>query len=225
MQRHIDFVYASALRQLRDRHLAEDVVQAVFLLLAQKAVKIKPGTFVKGWLFNATRYVASNIRRTEIRRQLREREAAAMRCESASNETGEIVCPHLDNALAALGTKDRTALLMRYFEEMPMLAVGRAMGISEGAAIKRVSRAVQRLRSILASRGIEVAGDAMAGMLGMGLLEKAPAHLVAAASEMGTKAAAAHGSLAGALGGPASELILAPGVGMNHLKGQKRTPG
>jgi RNA polymerase sigma factor (sigma-70 family) len=204
VHRHIDFVYASAVRQLGDRHLAEDVVQAVFLLLARKAAKIKPGTFVKGWLFNATRYVASNTRRAEIRRQLHEREAATKRCESASNETGEVVSPHLDDALAALGAKDRTAVLMRYFEQMPMLAVGRAMGISEGAAIKRVSRAVQRLRSILASRGIEVAGDAMAGMLGMGLVEKAPAHLVVAASEMGTKAAAAHVALAGVLGKTAS---------------------
>ena len=199
VQRHIDFVYASALRQLRDRHLAEDVVQAVFLLLAQKAGKIKPGTFVKGWLFNATRYVASNTRRAEIRRQLREREAAIMRCESASNETGEFVCPHLDDALAALGTKDRTALLMRYFEQMPMLAVGRAMGTSEEAATKRVSRAVQRLRSILASRGVNVAGDAVAGMLGMVPVERAPARLVAAVSEMGAKAAAAHGGVSGAL--------------------------
>jgi RNA polymerase sigma factor (sigma-70 family) len=207
VQRHIDFVYASALRQLGDRHVAEDVVQAVFLLLAQKAAKIKPETFVKGWLFNATRYVASNTRRAEIRRQLREREAATMRCESASNETGEIVCPHLDDALAALGAKDRTAVLMRYFEEMSMLAVGRAMGISEEAAFKRVSRAVQRLRSILGSRGIEVAGDAMAGMLGMGLVEKAPNHLVAAACEMGTKSAATHGTLAGALGKTASRGI------------------
>src|SRR5580700_6417548 len=81
VQRHIDFVYASALRQLRDRQLAEDVVQAVFLLLAQKATKIKPGTFIKGWLFNATRYVASNVRRAEVRRKVREREAAVMRCE------------------------------------------------------------------------------------------------------------------------------------------------
>ena len=207
VQRHIDFVYALALRQLRDPHLAEDVVQAVFLLLARKAAKIKPGTFIKGWLFNATRYVASNVRRTEIRRQLREREAATMRFESTSNQTGETVYPHLDDALAALGAKDRTALLMRYFEQMPMLAVGHVMGISEAAAIKRVSRALQRLRSILATRGIEVPADAMAGMLGIGA-QKAPAHLIAAASQMGAKAAATHGSLTSALARVASRKML-----------------
>src|SRR5580658_2132508 len=102
VQRHIDFVYASALRQLHDRHLAEDVVQAVFLLLAQKAAKIKPGTFIKGWLFNATRYVASNTRRAEIRRQIREREAAAMREEISPDSEREKISPHLDDALAAL---------------------------------------------------------------------------------------------------------------------------
>jgi hypothetical protein len=89
-----------------------------------------------------------------------------------------------------------------------MLAVGSAMGISEQAAIKRVSRAVQRLRSILASRGIEIAGDAMAGMLGIGLVQKAPAHLIAAASEMGSKATAAHGGLANLLAKSASRGML-----------------
>src|SRR5580658_360254 len=67
VERHIDFVYACAVRQVGNRDLAEDVVQAVFLLLSQKAGKMKPGTFIKGWLFNATRYSASNAWRAEAR--------------------------------------------------------------------------------------------------------------------------------------------------------------
>jgi RNA polymerase sigma factor (sigma-70 family) len=208
VERHIDFVYACAVRQVGNRDLAEDVVQAVFLLLSQKGSKIKAGTFIKGWLFNATRYAASNAWRAEARRKNREREAAVMRPEAAvSGQWGQIR-PVLDEALGRLGTKDRTAILMRFFEDMPMVAVGSAMGISEAAAVKRVSRAVGRLRSILARRGIEVANDAMAGVLGMGLMEKAPAHLIAAACDMGTKAAAAHGGVARALTNTASRQML-----------------
>lgn len=199
VERHIDFVYACAVRQVGNRDLAEDVVQAVFLLLSQKGAKIKAGTFIKGWLFTATRYAASNAWRAEARRKNREREAAVMRSEAAVNRQWERIRPVLDEPLERLGTKDRTAILMRFFEDMPMLAVGKAMGISESAAVKRVSRAVGRLRSILARRGIEVADDAMSGVLGMGLIEKAPAHLIAAACEMGTKAAVAHGGVAGTL--------------------------
>jgi RNA polymerase sigma factor (sigma-70 family) len=208
VERHIDFVYACAVRQVGNRDLAEDVVQAVFLLLSQKGAKIKTGTFIKGWLFNATRYAASNAWRAEARRKNREREAAVMRPEAATDGQWGQIRPVLDEALGRLGMKDRTAILMRFFEDMPMAAVGNAMGISEAAAVKRVSRAVGRLRSILARRGIEVAGDAMAGILGMGLMEKAPAHLIAAACEMGTKAAAAHGGVATALTNTASRQML-----------------
>ncbi len=207
VERHIDFVYACAVRQVGNRDLAEDVVQAVFLLLSQKGAKIKTGTFIKGWLFNATRYAASNAWRAEARRKNREREAAVMRSEAATDGHWGQIRPVLDEALGRLGTKDRTAILMRFFEDMPMVAVGSAMGISEAAAVKRVSRAVGRLRSILARRGIEVAGDAMAGVLGMGLMEKAPAHLIAAACEMGTKAAA-HGGVTSALTNTASRQML-----------------
>ena len=43
---------------MRDRHLAEDVTQAVFIVLSQKAGKIRPGTVLSNWLFVTTRYAA-----------------------------------------------------------------------------------------------------------------------------------------------------------------------
>src|SRR6202162_6299292 len=75
VERHIDFVYAAALRQTGDTHIAEDITQAVFLLFAQRAGRLTPETIVKGWLFNTTRYVVANFRRAEARRKLHERKA------------------------------------------------------------------------------------------------------------------------------------------------------
>ncbi len=151
VERHIDFVYTSAIRQAGDRQFAEDVAQAVFLLLAQKAKKIKPGTYVKGWLFNVTRFISRNAHRTEVRLKLREREAATMRCEIAPEQDQPLVSRQLHEALGDLGTNDRNALLMRYFDEAPMLAVGQAMGVSPQAAAKRISRALRRLRRFSAA--------------------------------------------------------------------------
>ena len=79
VKRHVDFVYCSALRQVRDPLLAEDVSQAVFLLLVRKAKSFRPGTVVVSWLFRTTQFVAARALRTEHRRQRREIEAKRQR--------------------------------------------------------------------------------------------------------------------------------------------------
>src|SRR3954469_17213622 len=81
IRRHIDFVYAAARRQLGgDAHTAEDVTQAVFLILLGKAKSVRRGGLV-GWLFQTTRYAAANARKVLERRTGYEREAAAARKE------------------------------------------------------------------------------------------------------------------------------------------------
>src|ERR1700693_6097593 len=105
VERHMYFVYAAALRQTGDPHIAQDITQAVFLLLSQRASRLKPGTVIKGWLFNATRYVVGNARRAEARRKLHEREAAAMRSEIVTEDHWPSIAPHLDDALAGLSEK------------------------------------------------------------------------------------------------------------------------
>src|ERR1700733_4178649 len=75
IEQHIDFVYAAAYRQLKDSNLAEDVTQAVFIILARKAASIRPSSLV-GWLYNTTRHCAQNARRGEIRRRRHEQLAA-----------------------------------------------------------------------------------------------------------------------------------------------------
>ncbi len=140
VERHIDFVYAAALRQTGDTHIAQDITQAVFLLFSERAGRLKPGTLVKGWLFNATRYVVANARRAEARRKIHEREAAAMRSEIVLEDHWPSIAPHLDDALAELSEKDRRVLLLRFFEDLPLAALGQTLGISEYAAQKRVAR-------------------------------------------------------------------------------------
>src|SRR5947207_8447385 len=78
VRRHLDWVYSVALRHVGDPHLAEDVVQSVFVLLARKARDLGPGTLLGGWLFRTTRFVAAHARRTEQRRKSREATAYTM---------------------------------------------------------------------------------------------------------------------------------------------------
>src|SRR6188474_2114112 len=79
VRRHVNFVYAAALRQLNDdAHLAQDVTQVVFVDLARKARTLAGHRVLAGWLFTSTRYAAAKGVRTEQRRRVRELEAHTM---------------------------------------------------------------------------------------------------------------------------------------------------
>ncbi len=192
---HLDWVYSVALRHVGDPHLAEDVVQSVFVLLARKARDLGPGTLVGGWLFRTTRLVAGHARRAEQRRRIREATACTMSLDTTSPDTDEIVwqqlAPHLDQAVAALSEADRSAILLRFYERMPLRQVGEKLGVSEEAAKKRVSRAVEKLREFLDRRGVKLSGVALGAVLAEKTVQTASAALADAVVKISLAAASA----------------------------------
>lgn len=210
VKRHAGAVYASALRQLRDPSLAEEVVQAVFILLARKASSFKPGVVLSGWLFRATQFAANDLLKAEYRRHRRETTAYHMNATEESAATPESeetlwerVSPVLDHCLAKLGETDRHALLLRFFQEKSLAEVGAALGIAEDAARKRVSRAVERLHALLTQSGAEVPADSLSPLLVGRSTNSVPnglaAATIAAAVSKGTSAKASTTSLAGSV--------------------------
>ena len=77
VERHIRWVHSVCARRTRDAHLAEDVTQAVFLLLSQKAARLPAGTSITGWLYRAARLTSSNAMQSQRRRLQRETTYAA----------------------------------------------------------------------------------------------------------------------------------------------------
>src|SRR4051812_31386765 len=149
--RHVDWVYSAARRQLGgDVHLAEDVTQAVFIVLAQRGKRLAENVALGPWLFGVTRYAAANARRAEQRRRRHESRAASMKSEQADNEWNEIA-PVLDDLVARLRPAERQAVFLRFYEKKSHAEVGAALGCSAEAARKRLDGALQTLRERLSA--------------------------------------------------------------------------
>src|SRR6185312_13971745 len=153
VRRHLAWVYSVALRHTGNQALAKDIAQSVFVLLAQKAESLSSGTVLGGWLFRTTRFVGNRALRAETRRKTREETAASMIASTTMPDESQAVWkqlePYLDQAVAALPEADRQAILLRFYEKKPLLEIGQQLGMTEEAAKKRVSRAVQKMRDFL----------------------------------------------------------------------------
>ncbi len=179
VSRHIHLVYSAALRQTRMPQMAEEVTQAVFLILARKAAGIRVGTILPGWLLRTTHYTAANARRLEQRRQNMEREAMQNLPPTGSDTAWEKVAPLLDEGLIKLREKDRNAVALRFFEQKSFKEVGAVMGLTENNARMRVARALERLRKFFVRRGMVLSAMALGSMIGANAVQAAPAGLLA----------------------------------------------
>ncbi len=188
VRRHLNLVYSAALRQVRSPQLAEEVAQSVFADLARSVGKILHGGDASSpktltpWLYAVTRRTAIDVVRKESRRQLREQIAVEMNNMNATANEWTQIEPLLDDAMAALDETDRSAVLLRYFENKSLREVGEALNASEDAAQKRVSRAVERLREFFTKRNVTIGASGLAVLISGNAVQSAPIGLAGAIS-------------------------------------------
>jgi RNA polymerase sigma factor (sigma-70 family) len=190
-RRHADWVYSAALRMVRDHHIAEEVAQAAFLVLARKAARVRNESLTP-WLFGVVRNCSSHALRSRRRRSQHEREAAMMaemkRPEPAADWSQ--IAPLLDESVAKLKAADRQVVLMRYYQRRSVADVAAALKITEAAARKRLTRAVDKLRERLGAKGIVIPVVALGALLTTETTHAAPAGLLTGSATAGSGAIA-----------------------------------
>ncbi|MES2920043.1 MAG: sigma-70 family RNA polymerase sigma factor [Verrucomicrobiota bacterium] len=180
VDRHLGLVYATALRISGDPAAADDISQATFILLEEKADLLKPGGSLASWLYQSAVFKArKHVTKERIRREREAKGAEFMtptQPETAENEWNEIR-PLIDTALESLGEEDRGIMISRHLQQMSLKDAGTVLGISEDAAGKRVARAGVRLRDWFESRGIRCTSDVLGGALGSFAMVSPPQQL------------------------------------------------
>ncbi|HWD92232.1 MAG TPA: sigma-70 family RNA polymerase sigma factor [Verrucomicrobiae bacterium] len=204
VSRHVNLVYSVALRDVQDPYLAEEITQAVFIILARKAESFDSKVVLSGWLCRTVRYTSANALTVQRRRQQREREAYM---QSILNEpepdAWKQIAPVLSGAMSQLAQKDHDAVVLRFFEGKSFQEIGTALGASENAAKKRVAYALEKLRKFFLKHGIASTTATIAVALSTNSVEAAPTALAKTA----TAVAIAKGTVASG-----STLVLVKGA-------------
>ena len=213
VRRHLNLVYSAAFRQVGgDLDKVRDIAQSVFTDLARKAAALSRRRVLSGWLYTSACFAAAKVMRGERRRQAREQEALAMNDLLSPGEPApdwSQLRPVLDDAMHELNEADREAVLLRYFESRQLAEVGSRLGLSENTARMRLERALDKLRLLLAKRGVTSTATALATLLVSQSVTAAPA---------GMAASVAGASLAGVATGGATALTLTKIMTMTKLK-------
>jgi RNA polymerase sigma factor (sigma-70 family) len=181
--RHERWIFAAARRRLNDHHLADDARQAVFLLLAERAVALVGAGVpsVSAWLFQVMIFTCSSIRRTRMR-QARHETATSELPRAEANVADDARMTLLEDTIAQLPPRDREAVVRRFYQCESFAEVGRALGITEEAARKRVTRILRRCRVSLSLEGIDA--RPMALLDGRASLPQAPPYARASAGNL-----------------------------------------
>jgi len=194
--RHINLVYSAALRHVGIAAQAEEITQAVFVILARKSASLREDQILDAWLFETTRLTALSFLRGERRRQFREQEAymQSILQESMPDPVWQQLAPLLDDAMMRLSRRDREAVVLRFFKGRNLGEVAAALNMKEPAAQKRVSRALEKLRKFFSKRGIDSTTAAIAENISAHSVQTAPVALAKAV----TAIALAKGAVASA---------------------------
>jgi RNA polymerase sigma factor (sigma-70 family) len=221
MGRHGPMVLGVCRRVLGDLHAAEDSFQAVFLVLARKAGRLRRPEALPGFLFGVAVRLAHKARAALVRRRLQPTaalpEPADRQPHALDLLSGRELLAALDEEVARLPEVYRLPVLLCVLQERPVDEAARLLGWSVGSVRGRLARGRERLRQRLARRGLDGSSAGLALLAPASISREL---LAAALANLNAPAPAAVAALAArSAPGPAAKavgvglLLLAVGLG------------
>jgi RNA polymerase sigma factor (sigma-70 family) len=182
VQRHLNLVFSVAMRYAGNPSDAQDITQAVFLILAKKAGSLRQRTTLTGWFYETTRLTASQLCRTRLRQQIRDQEAYMQCNPSGGDNVWHQIAPHLEAAMSRLHERDRTLLALRFYENKTGTEAAQLLGIGADAAHKRTARALEKLRRFFAKHGVTSTTTVIGETIAANSIQAAPVGLASTIS-------------------------------------------
>lgn len=148
-------VFAAAQRVTEDLHLAEDVTQNTFLALARNADRIR--TSVGSWLHLTATHRALDAVRSRRRAATHERAATIGRDSEVVSDVPiewSALSPLIDKAIVDLPSELRSPLVLHYLQSLSQEQVAAELGINQSTVSRRLTQAIDRLRSQLRKDGV-----------------------------------------------------------------------
>jgi RNA polymerase sigma factor (sigma-70 family) len=166
VDRHGPMLLGLCRRLLNDTHLADDVLQATFLVLARKAGSIRHRESLASWLYRVAQRIARHARLAEAGRSRRERQAAAGREQATDGDPGwEELLRVLDEELQRMPERYRSPLLLCYLEGRTQDEAAKHLGCSLSTLRRDLDRGRELLRARMTRRGATLGAGLFAGFL------------------------------------------------------------
>lgn len=172
VDRHRAWMFAVARRRLDDDHIAEDAMQAAFVVLTNKAVELLESNrgSLSGWLFHVLHFACTRVRRSQMRRAGHEGAIHPHKDCDDSDQGGSLLLL-MEDSIAELPVAEREMIVRRFYQRESFAEIGDWLNITTEAARKRVSRALLDLRSVMLRDGVDVIPESFLE----GLIQIAPA--------------------------------------------------
>lgn len=233
IERHRPWVHANARRQLQRSDWADDVCQAVFVLLLAKLGRLDASRPfpLAAWLQRATALRCRELWRGEIRRRDREQRSRSEADTESPAEPGagdsgdQELRDLLQRSLAALTALQRDAVSRRYLQGQSIDRIAAEQGCSNDAVSKRIAKGLRSLRRHLLPhrRDLSVVG-VQALLVAMVSRATGNEHGVGLAGPSGSGVASAS-SASGLLWAAAASILCVIGIAQAPSPQPASTPG